>query len=125
MFAFFIFPLPVLVPRSRPPFPFPPFPVPRSPCLVPRYPFPVPRSPFPVLRFPFLFSVSRSSFLVPYSLFLVLVKSLRSFRKSECYSYYCVVVFFVLLYQHLSVMEDMLKDFMLGEHLLLVGNQVE
>eukprot|EP00058_Branchiostoma_floridae_P007969 XP_002593457.1 hypothetical protein BRAFLDRAFT_277037 [Branchiostoma floridae] len=26
--------------------------------------------------------------------------------------------------QHLSIMEDMLKDFMLGEHLLLVGNQV-
>ncbi|XP_068732159.1 von Willebrand factor A domain-containing protein 8-like [Montipora capricornis] len=25
--------------------------------------------------------------------------------------------------QHLNVMEDMLKDFMLGEHLLLVGNQ--
>uniref|UniRef100_T1INA4 von Willebrand factor A domain-containing protein 8 n=1 Tax=Strigamia maritima TaxID=126957 RepID=T1INA4_STRMM len=25
--------------------------------------------------------------------------------------------------QHLSVMEDMLKDFLLGEHLLLVGNQ--
>ncbi|XP_064638932.1 von Willebrand factor A domain-containing protein 8-like [Lineus longissimus] len=25
--------------------------------------------------------------------------------------------------QHLAVMEDMLKDFMLGEHLLLVGNQ--
>ncbi|XP_078693816.1 von Willebrand factor A domain-containing protein 8-like isoform X5 [Branchiostoma floridae x Branchiostoma belcheri] len=25
--------------------------------------------------------------------------------------------------QHLSIMEDMLKDFMLGEHLLLVGNQ--
>ena len=29
-----------------------------------------------------------------------------------------------VLFQHLSVMEDMLKDFMLGEHLLLVGNQV-
>lgn len=26
--------------------------------------------------------------------------------------------------QHLKVMEDMLKDFLLGEHLLLVGNQV-
>jgi len=25
--------------------------------------------------------------------------------------------------QHLAVMEDMLKDFLLGEHLLLVGNQ--
>jgi len=25
--------------------------------------------------------------------------------------------------QHLLVMEDMLKDFLLGEHLLLVGNQ--
>ena len=25
--------------------------------------------------------------------------------------------------QHLSVMEDMVKDFTLGEHLLLVGNQ--
>ena len=25
--------------------------------------------------------------------------------------------------QHLHVMEDMLKDFLLGEHLLLVGNQ--
>jgi len=29
--------------------------------------------------------------------------------------FYCV--------QHLAVMEDMLKDFLLGEHLLLVGNQ--
>ena len=28
-----------------------------------------------------------------------------------------------LVLQHLSVMEDMLKDFLLGEHLLLVGNQ--
>ena len=28
-----------------------------------------------------------------------------------------------VLFQHLSVMEDMLKDFLLGEHLLLVGNQ--
>lgn len=26
--------------------------------------------------------------------------------------------------QHMKVMEDMLKDFLLGEHLLLVGNQV-
>ena len=26
--------------------------------------------------------------------------------------------------QHMMVMEDMLKDFQLGEHLLLVGNQV-
>ena len=26
--------------------------------------------------------------------------------------------------QHMMVMEDMLKDFLLGEHLLLVGNQV-
>lgn len=26
--------------------------------------------------------------------------------------------------QHIMVMEDMLKDFLLGEHLLLVGNQV-
>ena len=26
-------------------------------------------------------------------------------------------------FQHLHVMEDMLKDFLLGEHLLLVGNQ--
>lgn len=26
--------------------------------------------------------------------------------------------------QHLKVMEDMLKDFLLGQHLLLVGNQV-
>ena len=26
--------------------------------------------------------------------------------------------------QHLNVMEDMLKDYVLGEHLLLVGNQV-
>ena len=26
--------------------------------------------------------------------------------------------------QHTEVMEDMLKDFSLGEHLLLVGNQV-
>ncbi|ESN95825.1 hypothetical protein HELRODRAFT_193483 [Helobdella robusta] len=26
-------------------------------------------------------------------------------------------------YQHLKVMEDMLKDFLLGEHLLLIGNQ--
>ena len=25
--------------------------------------------------------------------------------------------------QHLAIMEDMLKDYMLGEHLLLVGNQ--
>jgi len=25
--------------------------------------------------------------------------------------------------QHLRVLEDMLKDFLLGEHLLLVGNQ--
>ena len=30
---------------------------------------------------------------------------------------------FSSLLQHLSVMEDMLKDFLLGEHLLLVGNQ--
>lgn len=29
-----------------------------------------------------------------------------------------------LFLQHLKVMEDMLKDFLLGEHLLLVGNQV-
>lgn len=27
------------------------------------------------------------------------------------------------IFQHLAVMEDMLKDFLLGEHLLLVGNQ--
>lgn len=33
------------------------------------------------------------------------------------------VTVFVFL-QHLMVMEDMLKDFLLGEHLLLVGNQV-
>ena len=26
-------------------------------------------------------------------------------------------------FQHLAVMEDMLKDYLLGEHLLLVGNQ--
>ena len=110
-FSFFVLVprFPFLVPRS-------PFRVPRSPFPVPRSPFPVPRSPFPVLRF--LFPVSRS-------LFLLLVKSLRSFRKSECFSYYRVAFFVVLLYQHLSVMEDMLKDFMLGEHLLLVGNQVE
>ena len=31
---------------------------------------------------------------------------------------------FEMSFQHLNVMEDMLKDFMLGEHLLLVGNQV-
>lgn len=29
-----------------------------------------------------------------------------------------------LFLQHMIVMEDMLKDFLLGEHLLLVGNQV-
>lgn len=28
------------------------------------------------------------------------------------------------LLQHMMIMEDMLKDFLLGEHLLLVGNQV-
>ena len=33
-------------------------------------------------------------------------------------------VLFEMTFQHLNVMEDMLKDFMLGEHLLLVGNQV-
>ena len=89
LFAFFIFPLPVLVPRSRSPFP-----VPRSPFLgfpVSRSRFPVPGSRFPISRS--LFSVSRSSFLVPYFLFLVLVKSLRSFRKFECSSYYRVVFF--------------------------------
>lgn len=30
----------------------------------------------------------------------------------------------VTFLQHMMVMEDMLKDFLLGEHLLLVGNQV-
>lgn len=29
-----------------------------------------------------------------------------------------------LALQHMMIMEDMLKDFLLGEHLLLVGNQV-
>lgn len=33
----------------------------------------------------------------------------------------CLIVSFL---QHMVVMEDMLKDFVLGEHLLLVGNQV-
>ena len=121
---------PFLVPRSSFSFPRSPFPVPRSLFVVPRSSFSVLRSPFPVSRSPFpvphsLFPFSRSSLLVSYSLFHVLVNSLRSFRKSECSSHYRVVFCFVLLYQHLSVMEDMLKDFMLGEHLLLVGNQVE
>ena len=96
--------------RSRSPFSFPlprcplpvarcPLPVARCPFSVSRFPFPVPRSLFrvPGSSFPVsrsLFAVSRSSFLVAYSLFLVLVKSLRSFRKSECSSYYPVVVFF-------------------------------
>ena len=105
------FPFPFLLPGSR-------FPVPCSLFLFPRSPFPVP---LPCSAF----SVPRFSFPVPYSLFLLLVKSLRGFRKSGCSFYYCVVFCFVLPYQHLSVMEDMLKDFMLGEHLLLVGNQVE
>ena len=117
-FSHYPFSFSVLAPLS-------PFPFPRSPFLVLRSSFSFPRSPFPVPHS--VFSFSRSSFLVSYSLFLVLVKSLRSFRKSECFSHYRVVFLFcfVLLYQHLSVMEDMLKDFMLGEHLLLVGNQVE
>ena len=29
----------------------------------------------------------------------------------------------VIASQHMVVMEDMLKDFILGEHLLLIGNQ--
>lgn len=35
----------------------------------------------------------------------------------------CVISVAFLL-QHMMIMEDMLKDFLLGEHLLLVGNQV-
>ena len=38
--------------------------------------------------------------------------------------FYTSVIVFQMSFQHLNVMEDMLKDFMLGEHLLLVGNQV-
>ena len=104
--------------RSRSPFLFP---VPRFPFRVFGFPFPVPCSPFPV---------SRSSFPVPcsLSLFHVLVKSfvvLENLSVPAMFLLLSCCSFFVLLYQHLSVMEDMLKDFMLGEHLLLVGNQVE
>ena len=94
--------------RSRSPFLFP---VPRFPCRVFSVPFPVPcsPSPFPVLR----------------SLFHVLVKSFVVLENPGVLLIIVLLFFLVLLFQHLSVMEDMLKDFMLGEHLLLVGNQVE
>ena len=94
--------------RSRSPFLFP---VPRFPCRVFSVPFPVP--------------VSRSSFPVPCSLFRVLVKSFVVLENPGVLLIIVLLFFLVLLFQHLSVMEDMLKDFMLGEHLLLVGNQVE
>ena len=99
--------------RSRSPFLFP---VPRFPCRVFSVPFPVPCSPSPV---------SRSSFPVPCSLFHVLVKSFVVLENPGVRLIIVLLFFLVLLFQHLSVMEDMLKDFMLGEHLLLVGNQVE
>ena len=67
----------------------------RSPFL-----FPVPRFPFRVFGFPFplsLFPFPRFPFFVPCSLFPFPVprfsKIFRSFRKSECSSYYRVVLF--------------------------------
>ena len=101
--------------RSRSPFLFP---VPRFPCRVfsVPFPFPVPLPPFPVLR---------SLFPVPCSLFHVLVKSFVVLENPGVRLIIVLLFSLVLLFQHLSVMEDMLKDFMLSEHLLLVGNQVE
>ena len=101
--------------RSRSPFLFP---VSRVAFSVSRFPFPVPLPlpPFPVLR---------SLFPVPCSLFHVLVKSFVVLENPGVLLIIVLLFFLVLLFQHLSVMEDMLKDFMLGEHLLLVGNQVE
>ena len=32
--------------------------------------------------------------------------------------------YFLVSFQHLHILQDMLKDYALGEHLLLVGNQV-
>lgn len=39
------------------------------------------------------------------------------------YNIIYIYIILLLTIQHLHIMEDMLKDYMLGEHLLLVGNQ--
>jgi hypothetical protein len=40
------------------------------------------------------------------------------------WKFICFFSFSLILFQHIEVMENMLKDFRVGEHLLLVGNQV-
>jgi len=47
--------------------------------------------------------------------------SIKNFR--VCEQIHILIFFYYPLLQHLHILEDMSRDFALGEHLLLVGNQ--
>lgn len=47
--------------------------------------------------------------------------STKNFR--VCEQMHSLIFFYYSLLQHLHILEDMSRDFALGEHLLLVGNQ--